>query len=203
MPPAPKYQRLTRQQRKAQLTDCAVRAFAVRGIGRAVHADVAELAGVSVPTVFKYFPTREDLLEAVFGEVTRFFLDLARDAYSSQSDPLGAMVDHGRAFVDAVVHNSDHVKLWLEWSASIREGTWDRYLETRQPVLDMIASAVRSGYDKGTIPAVLDPDIVARGVFAVAYELVTLVHTPGKSVDDAYELIDKIADAMRGRGALA
>lgn len=61
--------RLDPQTRRAQLLDHAISAFADAGIERAAHADVAARAKVSTPTVFKYFPTREALVDAVLGEV--------------------------------------------------------------------------------------------------------------------------------------
>lgn len=61
--------RLDPQERRAQLLDHAISAFAEAGIERAAHADVAARAKVSTPTVFKYFPTREALVDAVLCEV--------------------------------------------------------------------------------------------------------------------------------------
>ena len=43
-----------------------MRVFARRGLGAARHAEIAKEAGVSVPAVFFYFPTREELVTAVF-----------------------------------------------------------------------------------------------------------------------------------------
>lgn len=61
--------RLDPDERRAQLLEHAISAFADAGIERAAHADVAARAHVSTPTVFKYFPTREALVDAVLGEV--------------------------------------------------------------------------------------------------------------------------------------
>lgn len=61
--------RLEPNERRAQLLEHAISAFAEAGIERAVHADVAVRANVSTPTVFKYFPTREALVDAVLSEV--------------------------------------------------------------------------------------------------------------------------------------
>jgi len=68
--------RLDPDLRRAQLLKHAIVAFAEAGIERAVHADVAARAKVSTPTVFKYFPTREALVDAVLGEIETAFADL-------------------------------------------------------------------------------------------------------------------------------
>ena len=74
--PEPAQKRLDPDRRKAQLLKHALAAFAEAGIERAVHADVASRAKVSTPTVFKYFPTREALVDAVLSEVELAFKDL-------------------------------------------------------------------------------------------------------------------------------
>ena len=53
-----------------------VEVFARRGIGRGGHADIAEIAQVSVATVFNYFPTREDLVDDANYVVRQFNFSL-------------------------------------------------------------------------------------------------------------------------------
>ena len=47
--------RLPKDERRAQLVECAVLVAARKGIGRLAHAEVAREAGVAIPTVFLYF----------------------------------------------------------------------------------------------------------------------------------------------------
>ena len=61
--------RLSPDERNRQLMAHAIAVFARRGLGRAGHAEIAERAGVSVATVFNYFNTREDLVDAVLTEI--------------------------------------------------------------------------------------------------------------------------------------
>ena len=72
--------RLAAKARRELLLACALRVFARRGIGAAHHAEIAAAAGVSVPTVFVYFPTRAALVEAVLAEVERFYIARAEQA---------------------------------------------------------------------------------------------------------------------------
>jgi AcrR family transcriptional regulator len=71
-PPAPLRRRLSPGARRAELMACALAVFARRGLGEARHAEIAAEAGVSVATVFVYFPTREALVDAVLDEVDGF-----------------------------------------------------------------------------------------------------------------------------------
>lgn len=71
--------RLSPQKRKLQLMEIALEVFAKRGIGRGGHADIAEIAQVSVATVFNYFPTREDLVDDVLNFVVRQYSNFLTD----------------------------------------------------------------------------------------------------------------------------
>ncbi|MGY9016511.1 MAG: TetR/AcrR family transcriptional regulator, partial [Rhodospirillales bacterium] len=64
--------KLSPEKRREQLLRCGLKVFALRGIGSARHAEIAEEAGVAVPTVFSYFPTREVLVRDVLAEVDAF-----------------------------------------------------------------------------------------------------------------------------------
>ena len=66
---APRRRRLAPEARRAELMAVAIEVFARRGLGEARHAEIAAEAGVSVPTVFVYFPTRDALVHAVLDHV--------------------------------------------------------------------------------------------------------------------------------------
>ena len=57
--------------------------------------------GVSVATVFNYFNTREELVDAVLEEVESFLLALAERVYREQADPVAAIKAHLGAFLQA------------------------------------------------------------------------------------------------------
>ncbi|MFF1742808.1 TetR/AcrR family transcriptional regulator [Streptomyces mirabilis] len=67
-----------KQQTRTALADTAMALFVARGFDRVTVAEVAQAAGVSVNTVFNYFPAKEDLffdqqadVEAHLAEVVR------------------------------------------------------------------------------------------------------------------------------------
>src|SRR5579885_3157999 len=74
---------LEQPERKAVLLQTAIRVFARRGLGGARHTEIAREAGVSVPTVFFYFPTREALVHDVLTEVAGFYEDMTERIHSS------------------------------------------------------------------------------------------------------------------------
>jgi TetR/AcrR family hemagglutinin/protease transcriptional regulator len=109
--------RLQPDERKKLLLNDAIDVFARRGIGRGGHTEIAQQAGVSVATVFNYFKTRETLVSAVLDEVEYFLLNLAERVYEEAENPVDGIKKHTQAFLRACEENSNHIKIWLEWSA--------------------------------------------------------------------------------------
>ena len=108
--------RLSPEKRKEQLLNFALDVFARRGIGRAGHADIADMANVSVATVFNYFPTREALVEEVLTQVEQNFKAMMDENLASDQpfeQQLTAICYH---LIEEVVEQKDWLKVWFEWS---------------------------------------------------------------------------------------
>src|SRR5512141_3342855 len=81
--------RLGRPERERQIVDGAIRFFAERGF----EGNTRELAtrlGVTQPLLYRYFPTKQDLVERVYREVFLRRWDPAWEALlADRSRPLG------------------------------------------------------------------------------------------------------------------
>ncbi|WP_051468022.1 TetR/AcrR family transcriptional regulator [Actinomadura oligospora] len=76
---------------RAKVLVAAREVFAERGTGASTE-EVARRAGVGIGTVFRHFPTKESLLEAVLGEILAGFAEQAR-LRTESPDPGGAFFD--------------------------------------------------------------------------------------------------------------
>jgi AcrR family transcriptional regulator len=57
--------RLSGEERKRQIIEAAAALFSRKGFGGTTTRQVAEAAGISEPTIFKHFATKEDLYAAI------------------------------------------------------------------------------------------------------------------------------------------
>ncbi|MCW2964011.1 MAG: TetR family transcriptional regulator [Actinomycetia bacterium] len=91
------------QRNLVRVLDAAREVFAEQGIDAPV-TDIAERAGVGVGTIFRRFPTKDDLLVAVVEQRTVQLIDAA-DAALESTDPGAAL----RSFMEtaAAMHISD------------------------------------------------------------------------------------------------
>jgi AcrR family transcriptional regulator len=106
------------QRNLVRVLDAAREVFAEQGIDAPV-TDIAERAGVGVGTIFRRFPTKDDLLVAVVEQRTVQLIEIA-DAALESSDPGAAL----RRFMETAtaMHISD--VCWCEAGSDIfgREG---------------------------------------------------------------------------------
>ncbi len=174
-------QRMQSNLRREQLLDCAVRVIARNGLGSSPHAATAEEAGVSVPTVFAYFPTRLDLLRAVLGEVDRFYKDLSKTAVYRNLNAVESIMAFLEACAKAVSTHPDHTRIWLDWTSSIgQEDLWSMYLDFHEKSVDRVAAVIRKGQREGSIPRSVIPQEAALLICSGGHTvlLMMLTHTP-------------------------
>lgn len=176
--------RLEPSERRAQLLEHAISAFAEAGIERAVHADVAIRANVSTPTVFKYFPTREALVDAVLSEVEDSLIVL--ETYLP-SDVTLSSPELVRALAGALSQlcreRPDLMKVSLIWSVAF-SNVRARYLSFGSRILEILSS-------------LLDPektDTSDRLIIFAGVKLFIRMHFDETSEETRRDLINRMCE---------
>lgn len=168
--------RLSPDERNRQLMAHAIAVFARRGIGRASHAEIAERAGVSVATVFNYFNTREDLVDAVLSEVENFLFKLARQAHDNSSPALVCLKKHIDLYVDAAYEQSDYHLIALEWGASIRDEVWPRFAQCCEGMLNLTVRTLERGEAQGEFKSKLEHRELAMLLNSIYYPASQMIY---------------------------
>jgi len=94
---APRPLRVDAQRNRERLVEAARSAFAEHGVEASLD-DIARAAGVGSGTLYRHFPTRTSLLEAVFTESATAVCTLAGRSVTAGADPAGALRDWLHAF---------------------------------------------------------------------------------------------------------
>lgn len=124
--------------------------------GRAVPmAQIAADAGVGIGTLYRRYPTREALLEAMAVRAYRLVLAEAEDALVSGESGLDAV---GRFLRQTFTHR-DELVLPLH-GAPMMEGTESAELRARMQ--RTMAAVLRRGHEDGTVRADVDAGVVVR-----------------------------------------
>lgn len=178
--------RLDPGARRMQLLEHAISAFADAGIERAAHADVASRAGVSTPTVFKYFPTRDALVDAVLSEVEDTLVDLR--TYLPEETILSAS-GLARALSAVLsrlcMERPGLMKVALTWSVAF-SSVRDRYLAFETQMLENLSSVM-----DGQATAQTD----TRILFASALLFIRM-HFDETTAETRRDYVDRICEIM-------
>ena len=150
---------------------------------------VAQAAGVGVGTLYRHFPTREALVEAVY----RTELDaLAADAEPLLArypalDALRTWMDRYARFVAAKHAMRDALRIAVTSRTASPPGT-------RAHVRDIVARFTAAGAADGTIRADVEPDDVT-----VCLAGAVLMSTTSTDADQLRRLLDLLLDGLRPR----
>ena len=160
---APKRRRLSAEERREMIARAALALFAERGYERTTTREIARAAGISEGTIFKYFPTKRDLLLA-------FFSREVFEPLQSIFTPEGPVDDYQvmRAFI------ADRFELWHRhrnlMKVIIGEALFSKEMVAHlnrltAPALDIVEGYFRRRIADGAFRAV-DVPIMARAVLS-------------------------------------
>jgi len=184
--PTVKRQRLSPEDRRAQLLSFAVSAYARTGVERAGHGDVAKLAGVSTATVFNYFPTREALTQAVFSRIRdrieQLFIGLPPTT-TSAGDQVRVMAT---AFDLLLGNEPDLIKVFLNWSVAFGPDVRPQFLEFQDHILTEITKHLPDGQD----------DRSDARIIMGAADMLALMKLDETDPDTIQRFVDRLADAL-------
>nr|UDM84365.1 LitR family transcriptional regulator [Expression vector p15Tc-litR] len=163
--------RLSPEKRKEQLLDIAIEVFSQRGIGRGGHADIAEIAQVSVATVFNYFPTREDLVDDVLNRVEEQFHNFILNSISLDRDVRSNLHSLLVNIIDTVQMDNKWIKVWFEWSTSTREEVWPLFLSTQVNNQKVIHDMFAEGIERNEVCNDHTPENLAKMLHGICYSV--------------------------------
>lgn len=174
------------RRNREKLLAAARAAFAAVGDTVSLEA-VARDAGVGIGTLYRHFPTREALVEAVYGAELEDVVASAPALLADLPpvDALRAWMDRYAAFVETKRGMIDTLRTgWA--SGSIPTPT------TRARITAVVADFLSSGVRAGALRADVEPDDVTAMLLGVF-----LSTAADESREQADRLLDLIVDALR------
>lgn len=102
---------LKKQRTRKAISDLATQLFLDRGYNSVTTAEIAELAEVSVPTLFKYFPTKESLVFDEDSEMESWLVEIVKNRKKNHS-VLETLLNAGIEKIEAIPkdHKSNYTK---------------------------------------------------------------------------------------------
>lgn len=173
---------------RERVLEAAKAVFSAGGPDASLEA-VARRAGVGIGTLYRHFPTREALFEAVYRREVQQLSELA-EALKSEADPVDALRRWLRSNVEFVATKkgmSAALALAVQSSSELTAFSFDRLTKAVGALLDRAVAA-------GEIRSDISPEDLLRALVGMCY----LHDQPGwqKSV---VRLLDVFVDGLRVR----
>lgn len=100
--PVVRPRRADARRNEEALLDAAAAVFVTSGVEAPIR-DIATKAGVGTATIYRHFPTRADLIVAVYRHQVEGLADAGSTLLSAGADPYGALTDWIDLFIDFLV----------------------------------------------------------------------------------------------------
>lgn len=97
--PAPAWREARRRDARADLLSTAWEIVREDGLGGLSLRDLARRAGITTPTVYAYFESKNAIFDAMFGEAAHDFVEMKTEPLEG-SDPQVNLVTEAQRFVD-------------------------------------------------------------------------------------------------------
>ena len=178
--------RLPAEQRKAAVLDSACGIFSSGSYRGTTTAQIARLAGVTEPVLYRHFASKRDLYLACVESAWQDLRQAWEEAVGELTDPREHVPAMARA---AVLRHRDKAFLASLWIQALTEANDDAeiraYLRGHvREVHDFVAGGIRRCQEAGAIPDDRDADaeawmFLASGLLATVAERLGGVLTPG------------------------
>lgn len=174
------------ERNRAALLSAASAVFVEEGVQAPIR-DIAERAGVGVGTVYRHFPTRAELVTAVYRHQLDECAALAPNLLEETADPTEALAGWIDAFVEFLV-----TKHGLGVALQSEDPS---LLSLHTLMLDKLLPACASLLDAGVAAGEIDPRITAYTLMRAVGNLCIL--GPNYSRADAQEMVARLLIGCR------
>lgn len=143
--------------KRALILKAAIKVFAQQGYFGCRVADIAEAAGIAYGLIYRYFPSKDDLLIAIFQENTQLFLKKIEQIKRDFFDPR----DKLRCVVQFIFKNfqqhPDLVKVMIMDIPMLNRFYDEENQQLYELTLEGVATIVREGQEMGLFNRNISP----------------------------------------------
>ena len=179
----PKVTQEYKEKIREKITYSAIKVFAKYGYAKTTTDDLADATGVSVGTLYLYFPSKEDLFNSICAELDKTIVEknkkviFTKSRLESELEELyDALTDNNRYFdkilIDALNESKNNPKLRRIW------------INERNTAVDILESFLKNIKDNGPfLQNVRDLKPVASGFIAL-YDGLSMARQAGDATED-------------------
>jgi len=175
------------EKRKRQILEAAIRVFAEKGYHGTKTKEIAERAGVSEGTVFKYFKTKKDiLLDLLNTSSIDFLMKMIHEAESEKKDVQEVLVSFLKKYAEFIKNNFELMKL-IFYESQFHEDLKKEFLKkVDKKITYLCEELIKEKIKKGEFREV-DPRIAVKAFMGMVIGTLIWIKTEGTLENDIDE----------------
>jgi AcrR family transcriptional regulator len=193
--------RLTAEERRAAVLECACQIFAKGSYHGATTAEIARAAGVTEPILYRHFASKRDLYLACLAEAWAELRGMWEAAIADEPDPVLWVGTMGRSYLAAKDKRGYIVNLWMQ---ALTEASDDpeirRFIRRHmREVHDFVAAVIRRAQKAGGVVPDRDPEAEAWIFISIGLLGTVSKRLGGLADDDLPKIFASRRQWMTGR----
>ncbi len=189
-------ERLTAEERRAQILRCATAVFARSNYRVAGMAEIAKEAGISEPTVYKHFDSKKHLFLTILDKVGASTLRHWEELAERTPDALALLRQIGLSHYDVVQAHPDSLKIQFQaLSETEDQEIRDTLKRNFASYVDFIARVLSEGKDRGQIHVQVDVRAAAWQILSIGFTL-NLTSLLGFNSEMSRETLEVMGDTL-------
>ncbi len=162
----------SQEERRRQILDAAVRAFAKRGYHASRVSDIAEEAGVAYGLVYHYFESKEAVLEAIFTDTWGTMLEAIRSVEETETSPREQLRKTAAIVLRTWRNDPDLVRVLVR-EVTRRGEQLQREVGEIALAFEALERIVRRGQESGAFRTDIEPRLAAWILYGALEEILT------------------------------
>jgi AcrR family transcriptional regulator len=139
------------ESRREQILDAAAKLFAEHGYADTDTQLLADKLGVGKGTVYRYFPSKQDIFLATADRVMRKLREQVDASIAEIEDPLDRIAEAIRAYLAFFADHPDSVELLMQERAQFKDRKKPTYFEHREANIERWRALYRALIAEGRI----------------------------------------------------
>jgi len=157
-------ERLGEPDKRKAILRAAVQVFAAKGYQGCRIADVAQRAEVAYGLVYHYFKNKDDLLESVFDQQWRLFIQMLRSIQAGPGSASEQLAQACGATLDAVWRDPSAARVLLLEMTRHQKGLREEKEWSVEAAIEVISEIVQQGQRTGELRPEADPLVIATAL---------------------------------------
>lgn len=165
-----------KQEKYDRILQAGFALFAERGIGSVIMTEVAKAGKVGEVTLYRYFPTKTELVVAIATWKWKEYIEWHNGTLSEEETARLTGAEYLKFFLDSFLElyrsHKDILRFNYDFNSFIRSAEWTR--EQKQPYLQMVdalGAQFRDLYERGVRDGTLNTDIPEQTMFSSTFHI--------------------------------